>query len=262
MLSRRIVEKMDLSFFKILVAEDNLINQKLLHKMLEQMQVQFKIVSSGQEAVGALRNEYFDLVLMDCYMSEMNGFEASAIIRNSAERFANIPIIAFSAGLFNKEAVAGREVGMNDFIRKPVSYEQLKAKIEEWARRIFEALPVLDISSLERIRVFDDQHQTLLRSLFQIYSENTQDELYKMRDLIQDDQADLLRKKAHMLKSSAAQLGAFRFEKFCILMEYEKNLDRDRAKKLYTEMCDEYESSRIIFSEYCRNLSQISDASI
>ena len=114
-------------------------------------------------------------------------------------------------------------------------------------------------SALDKIRIFDDQHQTLLRSLFQIYSENTQEELHKMRDLIQDGRADLLRKKAHMLKSSAAQLGAFRFEKFCVLMEHEDNLDHDRARKLHAEMCFEYENSRKKFSEYCQNVSQTSN---
>jgi HPt (histidine-containing phosphotransfer) domain-containing protein len=115
---------------------------------------------------------------------------------------------------------------------------------------------------LEKIRVIDDPHQTLLRSLFQIYSENTQEELCKMRDLIQDGHEDLLRKKAHMLKSSAAQLGAFRFEKFCNLMEQEESLSRERAKKLYAEMCYEYENSRKRFSEYCQNFSQNSNAQI
>lgn len=262
MVAQQNVEKIDLSFFKILVAEDNLINQKLCQKMLEKMEIQFKIVSNGQEAVDALRNEYFDLVLMDCYMSEMNGFEAAALIRKSREPFAKIPVIAFSAGLFDNEVQTSRQAGMNDFIMKPVTYEQLQMKIRDWAHRILEALPVLDISALDKIRLFDDQHQTLLSSLFQIYSENTQEELYKMRDLIQEGRLELLRKKAHMLKSSAAQLGAFRFEKFCILMEHEENLDKERAKKLYVEMCFEYENSRKKFSEYCRNLGQISNVLI
>lgn len=249
----------DLSLFKVLVAEDNIINQKILQKMLQRMEVRFKIVANGAEVLEALRSDYFDLVLMDCYMPQMSGFEAAAQIRASQERFASIPLIAFSAGLLDDDIRTSREVGMNDFLRKPVTYEQLRAKICQWASHVYEGIKVLDTSSLDKIRIFDDQHQTLLRSLYQIYSENTQEELYKMRDLIQDGIEDLIRRKAHMLKSSAAQLGAFRFEKYCILMEHEEVLDADRAKKLYVGMCEEYENSRMRFSEYCQNLSQISN---
>lgn len=252
------VERTDLSFFKVLVAEDNSINQKILQKMLSRMGIGFKIVSNGKEIIEALRNEYFDLVLMDCYMPEMNGFDAARAIRGSQERFSTIPLIAFSAGLFDEDLQISRDVGMNDFLLKPVSYDQLRLRLREWAYRIFEGLPVLDTSALDKIRIFDDQHQTLLRSLFQIYSENTQEELYKMRDLVQDGSAELIRKKAHMLKSSAAQLGAHRFEKFCILMEHEEELTPERAKKLFGEMCIEYENSRKKFSEYCQNLSRFS----
>lgn len=252
-------ERIDLSFFKILVAEDNLINQKIVQKMLEKMGVSFKIVENGREVLESLRNEYFDLVLMDCYMKEMNGFEAAKAIRQCNERFVKIPIIAYSAGLFDTDRESIRHSGMNDFIMKPVTFEQLHSKIKEWVGRIYRALPVLDLRALEKIRIFDDGHHTLLRSLFQIYSENTQDELFKMRDLIMDGDIERLRRKAHMLKSSAAQLGAFRFEKFCILMEHDEELDMDRAKKLHVEMCQEYEKSRLSFFEYCRNLGQVSN---
>lgn len=249
----------DLSFFKVLVAEDNVINQKIIQKMLQKMDVRCKIVNNGAEVLEALRNDYFDMVLMDCYMPQMSGFEAAALIRASQERFASIPLIACSAGLMEEDIVTSREVGMNDYLLKPVTFEQLRGKIHKWANRIYADLSVLDTTSLDKIRIFDDQHQTLLRSLYQIYSENTQDEIYKLRDLIQDGTEELIRKKAHMLKSSAAQLGAFRFEKFCILMEHEENLDGERAKKLFMGMSAEYEKSRMRFSEYCQNLSQISN---
>ncbi|WP_413287602.1 response regulator [Bdellovibrio sp. HCB337] len=250
---------LDLSFFKVLVAEDNLINQKIVQKMLEKMGISFKIVSGGREVIESLRNEYFDLVLMDCYMRDMNGFEASKTIRQSKERFSQIPIIAYSAGMFESDSESSLQSGMNDFIMKPVTYDQLHAKIREWAGRIYESLPILDLAALEKIRIFDDSHQNLLRSLLQIYSENTQEELFKMRDLILDGDIERIRKKAHMLKSSAAQLGAFRFEKFCILMEHEEGLDSLRAKRLHEEMCREYEGSRKHFIDYCQNLSQVSN---
>jgi len=249
-------EMLDLSFLKILVAEDNQINQRVIQKMLEKTGVRFKIVQSGREVLEALRDEYFDLVLMDCYMGDMDGFEAAKAIRASNERFAQIPLIAFSAGLFDSDRQASREAGMDDFLSKPLRYESLQEKLLEWVSRIDKKLPVLDVTALDKIRVFDDQHCSLLRSLFQIYSENTQDELSQMRDLILDVDMDRVRKKAHMLKSSAAQLGALRFERICILMELEVSLTVERAQILHKRMCKEYEDSRQRFAEYCRSLSQ------
>ncbi len=255
------VESIDLSFFKILIAEENLIDHRPLQEMLIRMKIQFRIVNNGQEVLDALQNEYFDLVLMNYHMNIMGGAEATVNIRKSTERFASIPLIVFTGDSFNEsDAEICRRVGISDYVVKPVTYDQLKSKIQEWSGRIFEELPVLDTSALEKIRIFDDHHQTLLRSLLQIYSENTQEELYKMRDLIQDGRVDLLRKKAHMLKSSAAQLGALRFEKFCVLMEHEENMDSERAKKLHTKMCNEYENSRARFLQYCQNIGQISSA--
>lgn len=259
-MEQRIVANFDLSFFKILVVEDNEINQKIFVKMFQRMGVQFKVVGGGAEALEALRNGYFDFVIMDCYMHPLSGFETSILIRSSQERFSEIPVIACSAGVFGEERELCRQAGMNDFLEKPVTYEAMEKKVREWSERVYEALPVLDQGALDKIRVFDDQHQNLLRSLFQIYSENTQEELNKMRDFVLDSQCELLRKKAHMLKSSAAQLGARRFEKFCHLMEHEENLDKQRMEKLFVWMSFEYEKSRKSFLDYCQNIGQISPA--
>jgi CheY-like chemotaxis protein len=238
------------------VAEDNKINQNLLARMFDKMGVQYIIVSHGGEVMEYLMNERFDMVLMDCYMSPVNGFETARKIRSADENFRNIPLLAFTASPSSQDRQSCLDSGMNDVILKPVTFDQLHAKLVEWAQRIFDMLPVLDETAIDKIRMFDDHESSLVKSLFQIYSENTHEELLQMKNLIDGDDLDGVRKKAHKLKSSAAQLGALRFEKYCDLMEYDRTLTRDRADKLFGEMFKEYEGSKNKFSAYCLNYSQ------
>lgn len=249
-------EKVDLSFFKLLVAEDNEVNQLLLHKMLGRMGIPHKIVADGAALYAELQEERYDLVLMDCYMAPMNGFDTAQKIRSSGERFAQMPLIGFTASSSLEDRQRCMAAGMNDVLLKPISMDQLKTKLQEWASKLYEALPVLDESSIDKIRMFDDEDQSLVKSLLQIYSETTQDELMLMKELIAKEDLDGVRKKAHRLKSSAAQLGAMRFEKYCNLMEYEHSLDKVRAEKLFAEMYDQYKLSREKFQESCQNSSQ------
>ncbi|RYZ81147.1 MAG: response regulator [Proteobacteria bacterium] len=245
-------EKVDLSFFKLLVAEDNEVNQILLDKMLTRLGIPHKIVADGTALYAQLMEERYDLVLMDCYMAPMSGFDAAQKIRNSNERFAQMPLIGFTASSSAEDRQRCLDAGMNDILLKPVTMDQLREKLQEWASKIYEALPVLDDSSIDKIRMFDDEEQSLVKSLLQIYSETTQEELMLLKDLIAKDDIDGVRKKAHRLKSSAAQLGAMRFEKYCNLMEYEESLNQARAEKLFAEMYDQYKLSREKFQESCQ----------
>jgi CheY-like chemotaxis protein len=246
----------DLSFFKLLVAEDNPVNQTLLTKMLEKMGIQFKLVGDGDAVINTLLEERYDLVLMDCYMAPMNGFETAQKIRGSKESFRNIPLLAFTASSTSEDRQRCTASGMDDILLKPVTFEQLSQKLQQWVEKIYNELPVLDESSIDKIRMFDDAEQTLMTSLFQIYSENTADELRQIKELIEDDDIPAVRKKAHKLKSSAAQLGALRFEKYCNLMEHEPSLNRERAARLHAEMLEEYENSKNKFRLYCQNHGQ------
>jgi len=256
------VREIDLSFLKVLVAEDNMINQSVLAMMFEKMGLQYKIVSHGGEVLETLLNERYDLVLADCYMAPMNGFELARKIRASNESFCDIPLLAFTASSNCNDHQRCIEAGMNDVILKPITYEQLEQKMREWTQRIFESLPVLDESSIDKIRLFDDHEQSLVKSLLQIYSENTSEELRQMYCLIEENRMDEAKKKAHKLKSSAAQLGALRFEKYCDLMEYDPRLTQKRAEVLYQEMYSEYEKSRAKFKHYCQSLEQSSYVSV
>jgi len=120
---------------RILVAEDNPVNQKVAQAMLKKMGLQSDVVANGQEAVNALQTIPYDLVLMDCQMPEMDGFEATRGIRNGASGVINpsVPIIAMTAATMQGDKEKCIRAGMNDFIAKPVLKRELA---EMLARRL------------------------------------------------------------------------------------------------------------------------------
>ncbi len=110
---------------RILVAEDNPVNQKVVERQLVGLGCQVTCAGTGRAAVDALRTSAFDLVLMDCHMPEMDGYEATARIR--AEVSPNLPIIAFTANALPAERQRCFDVGMNACLTKPVRFHELKA---------------------------------------------------------------------------------------------------------------------------------------
>ncbi|MCP4545145.1 MAG: response regulator, partial [bacterium] len=121
---------------RVLIAEDNVINQKVALGILEKLEYIPVLVGNGQEALRALQNAHFDLVLMDVQMPGMDGFEATRMIRlgRAGERNTNIPILAMTAYAMREDRERCLKVGMNDYIAKPVTVEQLGAKLDTWLR--------------------------------------------------------------------------------------------------------------------------------
>ncbi|MBX7232166.1 MAG: PAS domain-containing protein [Bdellovibrionales bacterium] len=118
---------------KILIAEDNPINQEVMLRMLKRMGYQVHSVGDGSEVLDALRDMDYDLILMDCQMPEMDGFEATKIVRNSPTiRNNNIPILAVTASAIKEELNRCIDCGMNDYLTKPVNERELQLKIEKW----------------------------------------------------------------------------------------------------------------------------------
>ncbi|WP_295771807.1 response regulator [uncultured Mucilaginibacter sp.] len=115
----------------VLVAEDNLVNQFMMSKMLKDWNVNFEIVDNGQKVLDKLLAKDFDLILMDTHMPEMNGYDAAKNIRmNFAEPKRSIPIISLSAATFDHEQQQALSAGMNDILSKPFQPYQLHEKMQ------------------------------------------------------------------------------------------------------------------------------------
>ena len=120
---------------RILVAEDNAVNQLLIRSQLKKLGYQTEVVGDGGAAVAALskRPSEFALVIMDCQMPEMDGYEACRRIRGSVDpHVRDIPVIAMTANAMHSDELLCREAGMNDYVTKPLTLEHLAAVLTRW----------------------------------------------------------------------------------------------------------------------------------
>lgn len=117
---------------RILLVEDNPVNQLVAKGMLAKLGCQVQVAAHGAEALELLEQETFDLVLMDCNMPVMDGYEASRRIRQSG-RWPELPIVALTANAMPEERERCRAAGMNDYLAKPFRREELLALIDHWA---------------------------------------------------------------------------------------------------------------------------------
>jgi PAS domain S-box-containing protein len=121
---------------RVLLAEDNRANQRLVSTLLRKMRCEVDIVNNGRESVLKVREQEYSLVLMDCHMPDMDGFEATAEIRKweAASRASRrLPIVALTASLMDDDKHRCKLAGMDDFLGKPIQLEELTRAIKQWA---------------------------------------------------------------------------------------------------------------------------------
>jgi signal transduction histidine kinase/CheY-like chemotaxis protein len=118
---------------RVLVAEDNLVNQKVASKLLRKLGCEVTVVADGQAACEAARDGAFTLVLMDCQMPVMDGFEATARIRACEDAGRRLPIVALTANATTEDRDRCLSSGMDDYLAKPVTVDDLRTVLQRWA---------------------------------------------------------------------------------------------------------------------------------
>ncbi len=196
---------------RILLVEDNLLNQQLMLDLLRGHQLQVEVAGNGREAVSAVEHKPFDLVLMDIQMPEMDGLEATRRIRM---QFAKLPIVAMTANVMAEDRRRCAEAGMNDFLGKPIDMAEVATVLARWIKPAAAtpaapvsapvAAPVIDWDvTLRRLSGRADLLKRALRD-FSSRSPSYADEVAQLQT-----QGKLLdaQHHAHTLKGIAANLG-------------------------------------------------------
>ena len=207
---------------RILLAEDNPINQRVAVEILSRMGYRPEAVGNGLEAVAAVRRQTYDAILMDVQMPEMDGLEATATIRRIAD-IEQPRIIAMTANVMQEDRRRCLDAGMDDFVAKPIKTAELTAALGRCTssdnRKAFEAAvePRLDTSTL------DELEQVLgpedLREVLQLFLLDTPIQIARMRVGVEQDQPREVRIGAHTLKSAAATVGLAHLARMCDELE-------------------------------------------
>jgi diguanylate cyclase (GGDEF)-like protein len=211
--------------YRVLVAEDNRTNQMVAAGMLAMNGCACEFASNGREALEAARSREFDLILMDCSMPEMDGYEATAHIRAHEETTGRrTPLVAMTANTQRGDAEKCLAAGMDDYLAKPITLVELRQKLERWLPRSADegggnGADVADEtleSPIDRA-IFSKLREILGASLPQAVSpflEDTPKYLQELEDAVGASDVEIARARAHAIKGSAGNLGATHLAQF------------------------------------------------
>jgi len=226
--------------YRVLLAEDNKVNQEVAMIMLESFGLQVDIAENGLAALAASKRQTYDLILMDMQMPEMDGLEATRKIR-SMERMEDISpevvIVALTANAMEGDMESCMESGMNGYLSKPFSITQLYESLTPWLHVPREAKPMakekksdstrlttidneapVDATALAKIAALrPDQAESLVARVSHLFLETLEDSLTGLASHPQ--QTENLRQLAHALKSSSANVGAYPLADLCRQLE-------------------------------------------
>ena len=208
---------------RLLLAEDNAVNQRVACLMVERLGFEVDVVANGQAAVAAVAAGHYDAVLMDCRMPVMDGYEAAAAIRRMEPEGSRLPIIALTGSALESDRQRCLAVGMDGHVAKPVQLDTLAAALDRFvgtASQEARSRPLLDPAVLGRIREMTRERQPrLLRELHAGFAETTRELLGSMRAAVADGDLEALTLAAHTLRGSAASLGASQLAELCRAIE-------------------------------------------
>ena len=213
---------------RILVVEDNNINQEVVTLMLQDFGCQVDVADNGFKALESLDRTDYDLILMDCHMPEMDGFETTRRLRQREKATEHhMPVVALTANVTKEDRERCLAAGMDDFLSKPIEQEQLRAILGRWLNQEAVVLPpsqstaqaaepvagglykgVLDREVIKQIQTLQRPGKPdLVTKLSAMYLHNTPPLLRSLDEALAAKDAEALYQTAHALKSSSVHLG-------------------------------------------------------
>ncbi|TCK62553.1 response regulator [Seleniivibrio woodruffii] len=216
------------SGYRVLVAEDNEINRQVISIYLKIWGCEFEVAENGKQAVDMAAGGGFDLILMDCLMPVMDGYQATEVIRNieRAKRTHRMPIIAMTANSMQGDRDTCIAAGMDGYLSKPFNEDEavevisgwlkpLAAVIKETPARQRDDIPSFDVKTFRSLEDMLDGNRDLLKEFVVTYAETSDKYIKDMVKGVQEKDASLLLLSVHSLKSSSASMGCLRLSELC-----------------------------------------------
>ncbi|MEQ8539080.1 MAG: PAS domain S-box protein [Coleofasciculus sp. D1-CHI-01] len=227
----------------ILLVEDVAVNQKVARQMLQRLGYRADVANNGQEALESLRRKSYQIVFMDVQMPEMDGLEATRRIRAEWSSACQPWIIAMTAHAMQGDREQCLQVGMNDYISKPIRPEALVQALTTYAQVLDQegrdsitdysedvsvpeitsdssVTPALDRQVLQDLReIAGDDYEGLIAEVIDSYLEDSPPRVQAIRNAIAHDDANALHQSAHALKSSSLTIGATGLAQLCAELE-------------------------------------------
>jgi two-component system, sensor histidine kinase and response regulator len=216
---------------RVLLVEDSLMNQQVAAGLLRELGCEIEVAANGRQAIAALadpaRRAQFGLVLMDCQMPDLGGYETTAEIRRlEAGSGRRIPIVAMTASAMQGDRERCLAAGMNDYLAKPVGFDRLAAALRRWlpaaesseSRGPVRAIDEARLKQIEQ-RLGSFGGGDLAGELLEIFRREAPAKLARLREATQQDDPGALHRAAHRLRGDAALLGAGEIEKLASQLE-------------------------------------------
>ncbi|MEO0443230.1 MAG: response regulator, partial [Pseudomonadota bacterium] len=238
---------------RILLVEDNLINQEVARGLLEAMGYGIDIANNGKEAIDILsKDNHFSIVLMDCQMPEMDGFEATQKIRQGSTLRSDITIIAMTANAMKGDKERCLDSGMNDYLSKPVDPEKLGHCLSQWLNKPDNStLPKEEITmSDESTAVWDQEgfmkrimnNQTIANKLIDLFKTDTPKTIAELEQAVNAENANEAGLLAHKLKGSVGNLGGIELAELAKKIEEAGKSEKiEEIKHLWVNVRPQYD---------------------
>ena len=246
--------------FKILLAEDNLINQKVAMRLVNDAGYYCEAVDDGREALEAVKSSNYNLVLMDVQMPEMDGFAATTAIRKLPNGKGKIPIIAITAHALMGDKEKCLNAGMNDYVTKPIIAENLIRAIDNLLGikiteikmatppEVLNSFEVFDFKHLEKVSMGDDSFQ---REVLSSYIEDVTLRCKRMESLLNARELEKLIAEAHTIKGASYSIGAKKLGEEALAVEISaKHYDYDSAYERFKKLLLALDETKEILSEF------------
>jgi CheY-like chemotaxis protein/HPt (histidine-containing phosphotransfer) domain-containing protein len=271
---------------RVLVADDDHICRSLTEHTLSTLGVDIDVVKDGEEAVRAFAAGFYDLVLLDCHMPNLDGFGAVLLMREIEAGARRVPIVALTGSAVEAELVRCREVGMDGHLDKLSGPHELRQQLSAWLTRIAAEpgrlnaadadLPMsapslraaapkqdsLDVTALEQLKAFSDEEDDLVKELRDSFESSVAQQLPLLEKAARTSDAATVRFIGHKLRSTCGNLGARRMQFLCERLE---DLGRDGVTVGAIELVDdlwlEFARVRTALDEWIRAQDNTPDTS-